>query len=213
MSWRLAHSLETLRAQVNAKWPARSKDSDGSIGDEHHSARSSDHNPDAHGVVRAIDLTHDPAHGFDSYHFADLILAMQDPRLKYVISNGRIGSGHAGPAAGGWRRYSGINPHNHHCHISVVADAHGDDPHTWDIGGYQTGPVDENYTAPPSTLRRGANGPDVQRLQSALHVFIDGQFGPATERAVKVFQAGHGLVVDGIAGPQTWLRLEPKGDS
>lgn len=27
MTWRLAHALETLRAQVNAKWPTRSKDS------------------------------------------------------------------------------------------------------------------------------------------------------------------------------------------
>ena len=47
MSWRLAHGLEKLRSQVNEKWPLRSKDSDGSIGDEHHSARASDHNPDS----------------------------------------------------------------------------------------------------------------------------------------------------------------------
>lgn len=31
MTWRLALGLEKLRAQVNARWPTRSKESDGSI--------------------------------------------------------------------------------------------------------------------------------------------------------------------------------------
>lgn len=76
MAWRLAHSLETLRAQVNAKWPNRSKSSDGSIGDASHSSRLSDHNPDPSGVVRAIDITHDPLSGFDSYAFAVIAWAL-----------------------------------------------------------------------------------------------------------------------------------------
>ena len=118
MTWRLAKSLETLHSQVNAKWPNRSKDSDGSIGDEHHSARSSDHNPNAAGVVCAIDITHDPKGGFDSYAFADMLLQKRDSRIKYIISNSRIGSGHTGPAAWTWRKYTGINPHNHHCPCS-----------------------------------------------------------------------------------------------
>ena len=59
MAWRLARSLETLRAQINALSPNRSKASDGTIGDAAHSARTSDHNPDGGGVVRALDLTHD----------------------------------------------------------------------------------------------------------------------------------------------------------
>jgi peptidoglycan hydrolase-like protein with peptidoglycan-binding domain len=36
---------------------------------------------------------------------------------------------------------------------------------------------------------------------------IDGRYGPRTEQAVRRFQATHGLVVDGIAGPQTVGRL------
>ena len=36
---------------------------------------------------------------------------------------------------------------------------------------------------------------------------IDGRYGPRTDQAVTRFQAAHGLVVDGIAGPQTDARL------
>lgn len=37
---------------------------------------------------------------------------------------------------------------------------------------------------------------------------IDGVFGAKTDQAVKQFQARHGLLVDGIAGPQTFAKLE-----
>ena len=49
MTWRVAKSLLKLKEQVNQAFPDRSKDSDGTIGDEHHSARASDHNPDTDG--------------------------------------------------------------------------------------------------------------------------------------------------------------------
>lgn len=210
MAWRLARALETLRAQVNEKWPTRSKNSDGSVGDVSHSARASDHNPDDAGVVRAIDITHDPKGGFDSYAFADLILKKQDRRLKYVISNRRIGSGPAGPQPGVWRKYTGTNPHDHHCHISTVADARGDDTSQWDIDGNLTPTAGQvaAYVAPATTLRKGSTGEDVKKLQAALHIFIDGQFGPKTEMALKIFQKEHGLVADGIAGPMTWAALK-----
>ena len=65
-SWRLAKSLDVLRNQVNAQAPTRSKACDGTIGDQAHSSRASDHNPNAKGVVQAQDFTHDPAGGFDS---------------------------------------------------------------------------------------------------------------------------------------------------
>ena len=44
----------------------------------------------------------------------------------------------------------------------------------------------------------------VQRLQAALHVAPDGEFGPETEAAIQRLQARHGLTVDGVAGPATW---------
>jgi peptidoglycan hydrolase-like protein with peptidoglycan-binding domain len=210
MSWRLARGLEKLRDQVNAIWPARSKESDGSIGDTSHSARLSDHNPDDAGVVHAIDLTHDPKGGFDSYAFADMMLKKQDHRLKYVISNRRIGSGPAGPAPGVWRPYTGINPHNHHCHISIMYGALADDVAPWAIDG-TTVPDPATaaaYVAPPPTLRMGDRGVDVETMQTMLPgVAVDGDFGPVTAAALKAFQARSGLVSDGICGPMTWKAL------
>jgi peptidoglycan hydrolase-like protein with peptidoglycan-binding domain len=47
----------------------------------------------------------------------------------------------------------------------------------------------------------------VRRLQEALHIQADGEFGPQTEAAVKSLQAHDSLVVDGVVGPQTWHAL------
>lgn len=63
-------------------------------------------------------------------------------------------------------------------------------------------------------LQRGARGEAVKRLQALLRshgspgLAVDGDFGPATEAAVKRFQASRKLAVDGIVGPQTWAALE-----
>ncbi len=49
----------------------------------------------------------------------------------------------------------------------------------------------------------GQRGSGVAALQSALHVYTDGVFGPQTLSALKRFQANRGLAIDGIAGPAT----------
>ncbi len=36
---------------------------------------------------------------------------------------------------------------------------------------------------------------------------IDGKIGPLSKQAIKDFQRSHGLVVDGIVGPKTWVKL------
>jgi peptidoglycan hydrolase-like protein with peptidoglycan-binding domain len=67
------------------------------------------------------------------------------------------------------------------------------------------------------TIAPGANGDTVRRLQRALRrspnlsIVVDGQFGATTETAVKEFQQGAGLVVDGIVGPATWQSLPDGG--
>lgn len=55
-----------------------------------------------------------------------------------------------------------------------------------------------------SILKRGMKGAPVKRLQEKLGLAIDGDFGPATEKALKAYQEKNGLVVDGIAGPDTF---------
>ncbi|HKV66783.1 MAG TPA: peptidoglycan-binding domain-containing protein, partial [Gaiellales bacterium] len=50
---------------------------------------------------------------------------------------------------------------------------------------------------PRRILRLGASGPEVVHLQRLLGVHADGDFGPSTLRAVRRFQAAHGLLVDG----------------
>jgi peptidoglycan hydrolase-like protein with peptidoglycan-binding domain len=53
------------------------------------------------------------------------------------------------------------------------------------------------------TLQVGSNGAQVRNLQTALHIKVDGVYGPETEGAVDQYQAMHGLQVDGIVGPAT----------
>ncbi len=51
-------------------------------------------------------------------------------------------------------------------------------------------------------------GGGVADLQRALGVPVDGDFGPATEKALKRWQRNHGLVADGVAGPATRAALD-----
>ena len=67
------------------------------------------------------------------------------------------------------------------------------------------------------TISFGATGDAVRRLQRALRrtpdpeISVDGLFGAATEAAVKTFQSGAGLRLDGIVGPTTWAALPDGG--
>jgi hypothetical protein len=120
----LSKSAVQFREQVDDSFPERLRKSDGWIGDARHSARTSDHNPDwaANGCVRAIDidarLSDDK--GLSAY-LADQIrqYGKTNGRISYVIHHGKIASSILGWR---WRKYKGINQHNHHIHISFKKD-------------------------------------------------------------------------------------------
>jgi peptidoglycan hydrolase-like protein with peptidoglycan-binding domain len=97
-------------------------------------------------------------------------------------------------------------------------------PATWSVLGVSS---EETLTPPSSVVAAAAkhshgtratvadtgeggeevSGDAVSRLQSALHLSADGNFGSETESAVKRLQARHGLTVDGVVGPATWSVL------
>lgn len=71
---------------------------------------------------------------------------------------------------------------------------------------------------PPPTVREGARGATVEKLQKLLHRgganpgAVDGIFGPLTRAAVKSFQKHHGLTATGVVNGDTWEQLQPKAN-
>lgn len=67
------------------------------------------------------------------------------------------------------------------------------------------------YTTPTANLRKGSKGNGVKWVQWELKRLgynigsygIDGDFGSATDKAVRAFQKAYGLTVDGIVGKNT----------
>jgi len=124
----LCKAGQQLREQFDDTYPDRDRTSDGWIGDTRHSARPSDHNPDAEGIVRAIDIDRDLSGKAKPDLMPDLAdqirhAAKSDKRIAYIIFNGKIASSRLGFR---WRKYSGSNPHHAHCHISFTKKGDAD---------------------------------------------------------------------------------------
>lgn len=216
--WRVAKSLETLRNQVNTAYPNRKKGSDGTIGNAEHASRSSDHNPyvkDAKGagVVTAMDITDDPG-VIDSNDLMLALLASKDPRIKYLISDGKIYAG-SGQKQKAWvaRPYTGANGHFHHLHISVKGSADlYDSTAPWDLSALvkivsKKPSIDAPITPPKESVIR--DKATVAAVQSDLWNLgftevgsrlsdgtFDGKPGNMTEAAVLAFRNERGLGTD-----------------
>lgn len=244
MSWRLAPSLVVCRGEINARFPGRDLASDGSIGDAAHSSRTSDHNPDEFGIVRAIDVDEDldgntVDSGKDAWVIAETLRQSRDPRIKYVIYESMMFSSydHAEGSAWTWRPYRGVNLHKKHVHISILPSMEAaNDTRYWFPATWRGQPLPTPAPTPAPTptptptsgrttvavelpvLKRGSKGRDVESLQ---HLLVgragqyvgrsgpDGDFGRATESAVKNVQRFFGAVDDGVVGKVThslfWL--------
>ena len=120
----LCKAGQQLREQIDHAFPGRDRTSDGWIGDTRHAARKSDHNPDAQGWVRAIDIDRDLAgKGRKPDVMPDLVDQIRllaksgNKRISYIIFDGKIASA---KKAWAWRPYDGLNKHNHHVHISFT---------------------------------------------------------------------------------------------
>jgi hypothetical protein len=205
MSWRVAKSLEKLRSQVNAEYPRRDKSSDGTIGDEKHASRSSDHNPwvkdGTMGVVTGMDITNDPDSGPVSSDIAEALKESRDPRIKYIISNARICSGDAGPSPWVWRKYSGSNAHRKHVHLSVKSEkALYDSVKPWSIVAKRA-----KFVEPVALVADNEPEPDDTKPHAAP---ASAPKSGITEGA----QVAGGLTVAGLAA-QVWEALSQAPDA
>lgn len=73
--------------------------------------------------------------------------------------------------------------------------------------GLDNPPIMASATGEYPRLNVGAKGEDVRRLQTLLHIKVDGDYGSKTLVAVKSFKKDHDLYPSGIVTKQVWLLL------
>lgn len=200
MSWLVVPCLLEGRDQMNARFPNRSKSSDGTIGDTSHKASASSHNPDrtsnpehADGdsldEVRAIDFTtnlNDDAGVTMEQVVQKWIETLRNGGMwwvRYVIFNGRI-----------WHRrdnfvtrtYTGSDKHTGHVHVTsdFTQDADSVTGTDWCLGVVVAG-----HDSP-----QPQSGPD--------KLVVDGEMGPKT---IRRWQEVMGTPADGVIDDPSML--------
>jgi hypothetical protein len=127
---RLSKAAIQLREQFDDSYADRDRSSDGWIGDTRHAARPSDHNPDAQGWVRAIDIDRDLSGKAKPDLMPDLVDQVRllcksgvEKRISYIIFDGFIYSAKFRFIK---RKYTGANKHTKHAHFSFKKTADND---------------------------------------------------------------------------------------
>jgi len=198
MAWRNAPALLAIKADADRVAPGRSHASDGTIGDAAHSASVSDHNPDARGVVHAVDITNDPAHGFDAWHWAQVIAARiaagVEHRVKYLVSNDGKGADVIfNPSVSmSWRQNGSYKTeHRNHLHVSIkYTDAAENDTSPF----FSAGPVSSPSGGAPVPQPAPAPGPSnwmASLVESMHHVVRKGDTGEAVGWVQALLKAKH----------------------
>jgi hypothetical protein len=215
-NWDLSAVLVEGRHEIDARWPGRPTESDGTIGDQAHAAEGyprTKHMPNPRRFVHAFDCTYP---GVDPY----LVIAVfqRHPNAHLWIFNREIALRREG-----WvrRRYTGTSAHTEHIHFEdedTVAAEHDSRP--WGLAtALPTQPVVE---AGGARMERMPTLRQSTRILAAVKVAqrglrklgydlgrsgVDGQDGPRTTAIVRSFQQTHRLGVDGVVGPKTWTAL------
>lgn len=176
-SFTTAKSLNALMDEIEL-WQPSPRPADGTVASKTHDQNnpSSDHRPrpfSGSGIVHAVDVGE---LNEDGSVLAEAVRAKRDPRLKYLIHEGRLFSSynHVNGAAWTWRPYSGYNAHSNHVHISVYRSSENNGA-KWNLG-LQSQEGDEVEL--------------VKQIQTALNktslspkLVVDGIWGPKTEAA------------------------------
>lgn len=202
--------------KLAAEFPDLPKKNPGSVD------RNQNHNPDGalsdHAKAKASDQY--PWTREYGWKVVDHVDAMMDAAPVVVSYEGiKTQAGVAYWVWDGWIRRAGesrrrlkptSNQHKDHGHFSVGLV----DRRNQTSSAPLPAPAPPKNKDPRRTLRyRGRawprqNGEDVRLVQGVVGAKQDGGFGPMTAYSVKQFQKKHGLVVDGVVGPQTWAAID-----
>jgi murein L,D-transpeptidase YcbB/YkuD len=166
--------------------------------------------------ARALD---DSAAWQATSHGAFQVMGFHWERLKYSSVSAFVDSMSANGDDGQMDAFVRFIEADRALHASLAAGAWRDVERRYNGGGYGGAYAvklqdaaalygRQDAPAAPRALRKGDHGADVVALQTALGVRPDGDFGLATDAAVRLFQADRGLVVDGIVGAMTLAALK-----
>jgi peptidoglycan hydrolase-like protein with peptidoglycan-binding domain len=108
---------------------------------------------------------------------------------------------------------NGLFPH--HFHVSIDGDRQGIPPpqprsmllHPYPGHMHQRGDSTHEHAVLIQRRLNSFAGPRGHAVLGNKPLKADGEFGPLTERIVKVFQRNRRMEVDGVVGPVTWARM------